>query len=417
MILTYLKRFYLVVTAIGATILFASFYNSTFTYDLEDAVASFESKFQEEEARLDKVLEFTSTRLNNGKIETHWESLNGQQGVNIHIYRNDSLIFWNTNQLPIIRFADIHFPAKGLVKLQNGWYYAKTAENGEFLVCVSFLIRNDYTYENQHLVNDFSTELPFPYDAEILPDEDAQYPIENNEGEYVCSVSVNEEQLVSKQQSVLLMILLLVALALWASVLFQFIRKKKAIWSWVSLAVILLVRIVALKLGWLSFMEETESVNASLYGVNDWLPNFLEYCVHLIAIVYVMAIFRLRIDNWKPSRIGLLASYVLPVMVVFPWILLVYFVVSLVENSAIPLGINQLFSLNAFSIIAIIGFGILFYSIFHVSRSVIQLSKRNNVLGSRSAVIYFAVSCIYLLCEINFGFGLLFAAVFPMMYF
>ena len=417
MILTYLKRFYLVVAAIGASILFASYYNNTFTYDYDDAVASFESTFHEEEARLDKVLEFTSTRLNSGNIETHWESLNGQQGINIHIYRNDSLIFWNTNQLPIIRFADIHFPAKGLVKLQNGWYYAKTVENGEFLVCVSFLIRNDYAYENQHLVNNFSNELPFPYKAEILPDEDVKYQINNNKGEFVCSISIEEEQLVSKQQSVLLLLLLMIVLALWVSVLFRFVVKKKAIWSWVSVGVLVLIRFISLHFGWLSFMEETESANAALYGVNDWLPSFLEYCVHLVVLIYSLSIIRLRIDAWKASKSGLMASYILPTFIVFPWILLVYFIVSLVENSAIPLGINQLFSLNAFSIMAIVGFGILFYGIFHVTRSIISLSKRNNVLGSRSAVIYFAVSCIYLLCEINFGFGLLFAAVFPMMYF
>ncbi len=417
MILTYLKRFYLVVAAIGATILFASYYNSTFTYDFQGAVATFEEKFHEEESRLDRVLEFTSTRLNNGKIETHWESLNGQKGVNIHIYRNDSLIFWNTNQLPIIRFADIHFPAKGLVKLQNGWYYAKTVENGEFLVCVSFLIRHDYAYENQHLVNNFSSHLPFPYKAEILPDEDAEYQIENSDGEYVCSISVADEQLVSKHQSVLLMFFLLLTIIFWVAVLFQFIRKKKALWSWVSIAVILLIRYVSLKFGWMSFMEETESTNPSLYGVNDWLPNFLEYCLHLIVLTYVFSILRVRIDAWKPSEIAKIAAYGLPAIIVFPWILLVYFVVSLVENSAIPLGINQLFSLNAFSIIAIVGFGILFYAIFLLTRSIIRLSKTNNILGSRSAVIYFAVSCVYLLCEINFGFGLLLAAVFPMMYF
>ena len=417
MILTYLKRFYLLVAAIGATILFASYYNSTFTYDFEGAVAAFEAEFQEEEARLDKVLEFTSTRLNSGKIETHWESLNGQQGINIHIYRNDSLIFWNTNQLPIIRFADIHFPAKGLVKLQNGWYYAKTAQNGEFLVCVSFLIRHDYAYENQHLVNNFSRELPFPYKADILPDKDVEYQIKNARGDYVCSINVSDTQELSKEQSVVLMILLLITLVLWGSVLFKFVRKKKALWSWGSMLGLIGIRYLSLRFGWFALMDETEATNAALYGVNDWLPNFLEYCIHLIVLTYVLAIIRVRIDAWKPSKSGLIAAYILPVVIVLPWLLLVYFVVSLVENSAIPLGINQLFSLNAFSIMSIIGFGVFFYAIFQLTRSVVRLSKTNNILGSRSAVIYFAVSCFYLLCEINFGYGLLLAAVFPMMYF
>jgi len=416
MILTYLKRFYLPLAAIVATFVFASLYNATFTIDYEGAVESFETQFKAREDRLDKVLEFTRVRLNSREIEPQWESLNGQQGINIHIYRDDSLIFWNTNQLPIIRFADIHFPSNGLVKLQNGWYYGKTAVNGDFLICVSFLIRNDYAYENQHLVNDFAPAFSFPYEAEIVPDKDIGYRIKNNKGDYVCSIKIADQQPVSKESSVLLLVLLLVAISTWVTLLFRLVRKRAAIWSWVSLAILVTLRGLSLKYQWFSFMDETEGASPTLYGVNDLLPDFLEYCVHLIVLVYALAIIRTRIDAWKESRSGLIASYILPVFVLLPWVALVYFTVSLVENSTIPLGINQLFALNAFSIIAIVGFGIFFYEIFLVTRSVISLSKRNKVLGSRSAVIYFAVSCIYLLCEINFGFGLLFASVFPMTY-
>lgn len=417
MILTYLKRFYLLVAAIGAAILFASYYNSVYTHDFNGAVESFETAFHDEEERLNQVLEFTNTRLNSGQITPHWENLNGQEGVNIHIYRNDSLIFWNTNQLPIIRFADIHFPAKGLVKLQNGWYYAKVVSDNDFTVCVSFLIRNDYAYENQHLVNSFSPQLPFEYDAEIVPDEDVGYPIKNKEGEYVCSITIADEQPVTEEQSVILLLLFLLMVSLVVAVLYQLVIKQKVIWSWLSIAGIILIRYLSFNGAWFSFMEDTEAMSPSLYGVNDWLPNFLEYSLHLIVLVFILGILRLRIDGWKASKGGLIASYVLPVFLLFPWILLVYFTVALVENSAIPLGINQLFSLNAFSIIALMGFGILFYAIFHLTGSVVRLSKRNNVLGSRSAVIYFAVSCFYLLYEINVGFGLLFPALFPMMYF
>lgn len=417
MILTYLKRFYLLVAAIGAAILLASYYNTVFTHDFQNAVDSFESAFQEEEGRLDKVLEFTNTRLNSGEIAPHWENLNGQEGINIHIYRNDSLIFWNTNQLPIIRFADIHFPAEGLVKLQNGWYYAKMLSDNDFTVCVSFLIRNDYAYENQHLVNNFSPQLPFEYKAEIVPDEDIGFPIKNAKGEYVCSINIADQQLVTEEQSVMLLVFFLLTVIFAIALLFQFVRKQKPMWGWISILALVLFRYVSLKYQWFAFMEGTESTNPALYGVNDWLPNFLEYSVHLIVLVYIMALIRLRIDAWKPSKIGLIASYILPIFLLFPWVLLVYFSVALVENSAIPLGINQLFSLNAFSIIALMGYGVLFYAIFHLTGSVIRLSKRNNVIGSRSAVIYFAISCVYLLYEINFGFGLLFPALFPMMYF
>jgi signal transduction histidine kinase len=416
MILTYLKKFYLPTAAIVATVLFTFYYNSIHTHDYQGAVADFQDQFIAEEERLDQVLEFTRVRLNSRKIEPQWESLNGQEGVNIHIYRNDSLVFWNTNQLPIIRFADIHFPANGLVKLQNGWYFAKTVVNGDYLIGVSFLIRNDYAYENQHLVNDFSHQTPFPYDAEIIPDKDRGFPVYNKNGDYVCSILVSDEQPIPQGSATLLFILLLTCIITWVALLHRFVRKRSSVWSWSSVAFLVGLRIATQYFDWFSFMEDTDAVNPALYGVNDVLPNFLAYTLHVIVIVYVFSIIRTRIDAWKPSSIAVIASYILPFFTVLPWVLLLYLTVSLVENSTIPLGINHLFSLNTFSILSIVSFGVLFYEVFLVTRSVISLSKRNKILGSRSAVIYFAVSCLYLLYEINSGFGLLFASLFPMMY-
>jgi hypothetical protein len=43
----------------------------------------------------------------------------------IHLYKNDRLIKWNTNKIPVSNFSTIQFPSRGLMKLQNGWYYGE----------------------------------------------------------------------------------------------------------------------------------------------------------------------------------------------------------------------------------------------------------------------------------------------------
>jgi len=416
MIVTYLKRYYVWLGAILATSLFAWYYSTTFSDDYSAAVADFQEHFRTEESRLDAFLDYKVEKLDGRPISPEWADLEENTGINIHVYRNDSLVFWNTNQLPIIRFAEIHFPVNGLFNLQNGWYYAKTKEAGDYVISASILIQHDYAYENQHLINSFSERIPFRYQAEIIPDKDLGIPVYNNANEYVCSLVVAEDQPIDHQHSVMLLVLLIVSIGLWLAVLYRWIAVKPKQRAWGAIAMVLLLRFLALKYEWFAFMSETEAADPQIYGANDYLPNFLEFSLHIIASIFVITGFRVLIDRWKPSFWGVIGSYVLPIFTLLPWVLLLYLIKSLIENSTIPLLINKLFSLDAFSILSIAGFGVFFYAIFVLVKSVIELGKRNGVLASRISVLYFGVCCAYLLYEINYGSSLLFAGIFPMLF-
>lgn len=416
MMIKYLKQYYLLGVAIVATVVFGTYHSSIFSEDYSEALTEFQKKFISAEKRLDEVLEFKANQVSGKEIEPLWEKLEPHENINIHIYRNDSLIFWNTNQLPIIRFAEIHFPAEGVLNLQNGWYYAKTKQTSDYLICASFLIKNDYAYENMHLVNGFSELTPFPYEADVMIDKDRGSPIFNNAGQYICSIDVAEDQTVDQQQSVTLLLLLLLAIILWLVWLFRMVLKRKAYWSWAVVVGVLIARFLALEYDWFYFMRETEACNPAVYGVNDWLPNFLEYCLHIVVLVFAMSVIRVNIDKWKPSLSSKIAAYVLPLLVLLPWALLLYFIKTLIENSTIPLLINKLFSLDSFSVLSIASFGVYFYTYFILVRSIVDLGRKNNVLGSRTAVIYFAVCCLYLLYEVNYGYSLLYAGIFPMIF-
>jgi len=131
---------------------------------------------------------------------------------------------WNTNELPIIRFADIHFPSEGLLHLQNGWYFAKTREVGDYIVCGSFLIKQDYSYVNNELVNDFVPELSLPFTASISLEQDSGYPVFDKDKNFVFSLHPNEYQTASWSKSILLMLLLLVALIFWLALMSKWIK-------------------------------------------------------------------------------------------------------------------------------------------------------------------------------------------------
>src|SRR5690606_18072949 len=162
-----LKKYYLPFLTVFSSLLFVVYFLQTFSPNYENDIKKFKKHFVELDKTLDNTLRYQEDGVLRNKLSKQWQNVKKDNAINIHIYRNDSLVLWNTNQLPIIRFADIHFPSEGLLHLQNGWYYAKMKEVDDYVICCSFLIKQDYSYVNKDLINDFPPELFLPFTANI----------------------------------------------------------------------------------------------------------------------------------------------------------------------------------------------------------------------------------------------------------
>ena len=141
--------------AIFSTTIFLFYFLNVFSYDFSKSINTFQKAFSQLQIERNQFLENNTTSLTSGEEKSIWLKTIKHPEHNLHIYKNDSLVYWSTNQLPILRFSDIHFPSEGIIHLQNGWYYAKIAKEKEYVLCASFLIKKDYSYENKELKNDF----------------------------------------------------------------------------------------------------------------------------------------------------------------------------------------------------------------------------------------------------------------------
>ncbi len=99
------------------------------------------------------------------------------------------------------------------------------------------------------------------------------------------------------------------------------------------------------------------------------------------------------------------------------WFLYLYLTYGLIENSTISLEIDKLFSLDAFSFLAIGSLGVYFFSYYHFVRALIELGEVQGFSGSRLAVISFGMGCLCFLYDINWGHQLLLASMFPLVFY
>ena len=130
----------------------------------------------------------------------------------------------------LFAFANIHFRlSEGILHLQNGWYYSKIREVGEYQICASFLIKQEYAYSNDELINDFSSRLNLPFTASISLEQDAGYPVFSEDGWFVFSILPNDYQSADRMESIALMLLLIITIVLWLywlSILSKKVDKK-----------------------------------------------------------------------------------------------------------------------------------------------------------------------------------------------
>ena len=210
-----LSKYYRLVVAIGFSLAFFFAYYSIFSTNYDRHIAVFETQLHALQSDLSRELDFFTSQLSESKLGELWTDALIHDQFNIHVYRNDSLIFWNTNQLPIIRFAEIHYPSDGLVHLQNGWYFAEMRQSGDFVICGSFLVHKDYSYENKQLVNDFSPLFSFPFESEISTDPETGKAVKDAKGAYIMSLVPSKEQSLSRGQSLVLMITFLGMVLTW----------------------------------------------------------------------------------------------------------------------------------------------------------------------------------------------------------
>ncbi len=413
----FLRKYYLLLSAVVCSLVFVAYYDQTFSTDYAASVDQLVSGFHSLETKLEKTLDYKSKEIRKNGISGQWDAVGSAPGTNLHVYRHDSLIFWNTNQLPIIRFANLHFPADGILHLQNGWYYAKTIEAGDYVLCASVLIRQEYAYRNESLENGFAPNLKLPFDATISLNQEVGYPIRTKDGTYAFSVVPSKTQTVSSTESIVLVLLLFASLATWLYWLYTVRKKMTSKWTWGILAGVLILRFVSLRWEWFGFMHSTEAFDPSLYATSHWLPNFFEYLVNMAVIVFVLNDIILRLQNlpksvWRKWMVLILfaGSFAF-------WLFFLAIIRGIIENSSIPLVIDKLFSLNIYSLLAVASLGLLFYAYYWFVHTVLIACREQGWSGTQLAVGTFFLGCSLFLYEITYGNQLFLASVFPLLFY
>lgn len=412
MILSFLKKWNKprslnLLGAILFALLAALLFNRSGKSDLAALNQRFEKTLHEKIARLESF----STKLSALPLDEieHY----AHQEYAIHVFSRDSLVYWNTNQMPVWHFADFQFPAEGLVHLQNGWYYSNISELGNQKLVLSFPIQRDFAYENRDLNNDFTEDFEFAnrHYLEVNPEIDG---IRSPDGSYLVSLLPKNENPDTKAS-----IFLLGSIALMFVFLFRFFylfgQKLKSLKAF-------LVYLGAIALIWFLFylipsqriFEGYEFVDPILLANAGYAPNLLSFSLHIDFLSLLLFLVVRFFEHNSNKAIGFWSGIFIGLCT---WHLFNVALQVLVQDSNIPLQIDQIFQLNFYTFFSVGLLGLLFLGIFSLFRylgsafGALVHQKRNSLLIAILLMILFAILEL-VLTKLN-----LFSSCFPLLLF
>jgi hypothetical protein len=303
----------------------------------------------------------------------------------IHLYKNDRLVKWNTNKIPVSNFSTIQFPSRGLMKLQNGWYYGEVYKEGEYTCCATFCLAQEYSYSNE-FINSHQNPLFGKTKFSISLDMNRGVPIFNAAKQYCFSIISNG--IPSQPTPWYILPLFLIGLVSLLYGIYKQIEQHKT-GRWLFLIGLLVFRIVLYEVPLSQVFEQASFHSAELFAYNDWFPSFLDFCINSILVAFgFLSIFK----SFKETKnnyftwIQFLALYGV-------WMSIIYLIKMVMLHSSIPVNFNQFFDLNSHSFVffAVIGFNFLCFQklLFGMIEDLEQLKFKGVIVLIASVVLIF----------------------------
>jgi two-component system, NtrC family, nitrogen regulation sensor histidine kinase NtrY len=308
------------------------------------SITAVQERFSKLEKSVDKHAKQILKRIEQGK------KLPKSNELNYHLYKDDVLFGWSTNQLPIGRYKSDIFPGNGLMKLNNGYYFSQTIQKNGISCCVSFCLLKEYEFSNAYLsaVNPSFWKQQF---AVNLNGErkDAIYDRKHDVVFYATPLNLN----INANNSNWGPVFILLAVFLICYQLQTYYEKSWA-GNLLLLIGLLVTRIVLYEVKWPVNWQINDWFSADFFAYNEWYPDFFAFAVNSLFIIFgfriLIALIRL-LGKWWASALALVLPLVL-------WLWVQQQLQIVIDHSNIPLSFEHLFELrlSSYFFFALIGF-------------------------------------------------------------
>lgn len=377
-----------------------------------------EKNLRREETRINSFLTGVQSKIKNesGYNRSVSNTLNSltrdAEGFTYFVFFNDSLRYWSDNSVLINAGMLRESENMESVQLRNGWYEIFKRSAGDKMLVALFLLRHEFTIENQYLVNGFNEKLKLPSHTQISQVKNERiFPVKSASGKLLFSLSFNAiDSVTSEHASIgLLYLLSLFSFLLFCYLFIQYLFRKNPIYALLLIIAVVGLRVLSIMYRFPAavydlplFLPRYYASSFMLNSLGDLLVSSVIFCFIITSLYYY---FMSHDRPLKYSRFKFFTS----VKIVFIWlftfifsVLINYLLSSLILNSKISFNINNIFELTGFSIVGFLVIAILLFSFYLVCDAGVRFISATKYKMLHIATLFLITQGIFLLLLIYF---------------
>lgn len=408
------KFFFLVLAAV--LFLAAYFLYHPFVDGASPTISDFEQILHKKETRLNDEMSVLAKRAETqnypqlfAEKPDYYNTLLEQEGLAFLIYENDTLKFWSDNSIAVENWMKEVCLDTKMVKLHNGWFEVmkpNTNSSTAKTIVGLILIKNEYPYQNKYLVNEFQKNFAVPAETKLIVNfPNATNQVKNLNQEYLFSLEFN-----SANNSIALHSYFALVFNLFGF-FFVILFLKKAFLSvqdrignntaLVLFAIsVLLLRYFTIKFSMPQIFYDFELFSPKVYAdaSSVWLTSLGDLMINTVLLFFltyfILKEYKIEGILTRLKNFNRLVFLLLMFLAFFwfSWIITSLFS-GLIKNSNIPFSINNLFSLNQYSYVALVIIGLLLFIYFLCADKIVSVLKQFQ-LNKKQYVLVFIISAV-----------------------
>ncbi|MCX6269215.1 MAG: HAMP domain-containing sensor histidine kinase [Bacteroidetes bacterium] len=328
----------------------------TMTRDFQKKHRALETK---SESRIDFLIADFSHFEKTGTFSARDLTNPGRKGNEIcqFVYKDDSLIYWSNNKIvlpeEIIRS---HVNENFASHLKNGWYGFQSKKRGSYNFVGSYLIKSEFSFQNEFIKNHFSALLDFPASVSII-EKAGQFPIYSRNGTFLFSLDFGGFRLEDGGASAVVFLLFILGSLCLLYFLFRVLsglvwfKSRENLLVIVYVTTVVILRVVQHYSEFPGELYRSELFGPAYYSSSVFLPSLGDFTLNalLLFVISLMAYKRCSLNNnWRP--IGSIRRYSRMIFALAILLLLfqavAYLMSDLVINSSLSLNLKNISGLT-----------------------------------------------------------------------
>lgn len=369
---------------------------------LQFAAQKMERYMKQEASAFDRWVKVAEKAKTDQGFES-WEALHRKQPLSgfLKVYKGDSLLFWNSNRPFMQRDSLVD---AGFKALENVSAYQLVKQRGDYTWVYAIPIRDNYSYENKFIQNQYFLQFDAVDQLRILPvggvgqavlgpDKKVAFHLGVQANASYISIPTNEKR---SGFSFLLAIGVAILLFFLRTEREQVLQKP-----WYSLLEFMLP-VVLIRILLFHYREELGLSALPLFDptifASHWLlPSFGDLLLHLAVLVLLLVFLYSYRDIYHSRKADVdkvLSNW--PATFFSSLLILMFFLVSLlvcrdlVFSSDIPIGIDEVFEFNAYTYLALFTY-VLFICLNAASFYLLFKYRWRQLSALKVFVLYLAV--------------------------